>query len=214
MLAHWAQRYQRADIAGALLAAPADLETPMPAGYPTVETTAGTRLVADTTQPSALSQHRRGEQQRSVGIAPARRAAGARLGQRVRARRRRRPSEPCLGIRRVAAGGSAHRTTRSYGLSATTRTGIAPVRRGTAASPIISAIGLKPTARISFSCVFMPIALIAIARHARDSSLPKLCTSRADPAEAVDCGHDHERDCKPRQQRRARTGMTRRPVRA
>ena len=38
MLAHWAQWYERAHIAGALLAAPADLETPMPDGYPAVET--------------------------------------------------------------------------------------------------------------------------------------------------------------------------------
>jgi uncharacterized protein len=38
MLAHWAQWYHRADIVGALLATPADLETPMPDGYPTVET--------------------------------------------------------------------------------------------------------------------------------------------------------------------------------
>ena len=38
MLAHWAQWYQHADIAGALLAAPADLESPMPAGYPAVAT--------------------------------------------------------------------------------------------------------------------------------------------------------------------------------
>jgi predicted alpha/beta hydrolase family esterase len=38
MLAHWAQWYRRADIVGALLATPADLETPMPASYPTVET--------------------------------------------------------------------------------------------------------------------------------------------------------------------------------
>jgi predicted alpha/beta hydrolase family esterase len=36
MLAHWAQWYQRADIVGALLATPADLETPMPDGYPTL----------------------------------------------------------------------------------------------------------------------------------------------------------------------------------
>jgi predicted alpha/beta hydrolase family esterase len=35
MLAHWAQQYQRANIVGALLAAPADLETPLPVGYPT-----------------------------------------------------------------------------------------------------------------------------------------------------------------------------------
>lgn len=37
MVAHWAQRAgsARHDIQGALLAAPADLETPMPAGYPT-----------------------------------------------------------------------------------------------------------------------------------------------------------------------------------
>jgi predicted alpha/beta hydrolase family esterase len=38
VLAHWAQWYERAGIAGALLAAPADLETPLPAGYPTMET--------------------------------------------------------------------------------------------------------------------------------------------------------------------------------
>lgn len=36
MLAHWAQAYRRADIVGALLATPADLETPMPEGYPTL----------------------------------------------------------------------------------------------------------------------------------------------------------------------------------
>lgn len=35
-LAHWAQLYRRADIVGALLATPADLETPMPEGYPTL----------------------------------------------------------------------------------------------------------------------------------------------------------------------------------
>jgi len=37
MLAHWAHWYQRVDIVGALLATPADLETPMPEGYPTLE---------------------------------------------------------------------------------------------------------------------------------------------------------------------------------
>lgn len=36
MLAHWAQRYRRTGIVGALLATPADLETPMPEGYPTL----------------------------------------------------------------------------------------------------------------------------------------------------------------------------------
>lgn len=34
---HWAQKHRR-PIQGALLAAPADLESPLPAGYPTVET--------------------------------------------------------------------------------------------------------------------------------------------------------------------------------
>lgn len=33
---HWAQKYQR-PIQGALLAAPADLESPLPAGYPTLD---------------------------------------------------------------------------------------------------------------------------------------------------------------------------------
>jgi uncharacterized protein len=36
MIAHWAQQYRR-PIHGALLAAPADLESPLPEGYPTVD---------------------------------------------------------------------------------------------------------------------------------------------------------------------------------
>jgi predicted alpha/beta hydrolase family esterase len=36
MLAHWAQKYHR-PLQGALLAAPPDFETPLPAGYPTLE---------------------------------------------------------------------------------------------------------------------------------------------------------------------------------
>jgi len=36
MLAHWAQQHRRAGIVGAVLATPADLETPMPEGYPTM----------------------------------------------------------------------------------------------------------------------------------------------------------------------------------
>lgn len=35
MLAHWAQKYRR-PLQGALLAAPPDFETPLPAGYPTL----------------------------------------------------------------------------------------------------------------------------------------------------------------------------------
>lgn len=38
MIAHWAVRSATRNIAGALLAAPADVETPMPAGYPTIDT--------------------------------------------------------------------------------------------------------------------------------------------------------------------------------
>lgn len=37
MVAHWAALRATREIRGALLAAPADLETPMPAGYPTTE---------------------------------------------------------------------------------------------------------------------------------------------------------------------------------
>lgn len=37
MVAHWAGAHSTRGIRGALLAAPADLETPMPAGYPTTE---------------------------------------------------------------------------------------------------------------------------------------------------------------------------------
>lgn len=37
IVAHWARKYAR-NVQGALLAAPADLETPMPEGYPTLET--------------------------------------------------------------------------------------------------------------------------------------------------------------------------------
>lgn len=34
-VAHWARRHRRAGILGALLAVPADLDSPLPAGYPT-----------------------------------------------------------------------------------------------------------------------------------------------------------------------------------
>jgi uncharacterized protein len=37
MVAHWAARHASREILGALLAAPADLETPMPPGYPTTD---------------------------------------------------------------------------------------------------------------------------------------------------------------------------------
>lgn len=37
MLVHWAQKYQR-PIKGALLAAPPNFQTPLPAGYPTLDT--------------------------------------------------------------------------------------------------------------------------------------------------------------------------------
>ena len=37
MLLHWAQKYRHA-VKGALLAAPPDFETPLPAGYPPIET--------------------------------------------------------------------------------------------------------------------------------------------------------------------------------
>jgi predicted alpha/beta hydrolase family esterase len=36
MVAHWARRHAR-PIAGALLATPADIETPLPEGYPTID---------------------------------------------------------------------------------------------------------------------------------------------------------------------------------
>ena len=38
MVAHWAAQGATREILGALLAAPADLETPIPAGYPTTQT--------------------------------------------------------------------------------------------------------------------------------------------------------------------------------
>lgn len=37
IVVQWAQKYSRRDIFGALLAAPADVESPMPAGYPSVD---------------------------------------------------------------------------------------------------------------------------------------------------------------------------------
>ena len=43
---HWAQRHNR-PIQGALLATPADLETPMPAGYPTLDALDAEWLAAD-----------------------------------------------------------------------------------------------------------------------------------------------------------------------
>jgi predicted alpha/beta hydrolase family esterase len=41
MVAHWAATPRAHDIRGALLATPADLETPLPAGYPTLDALSG-----------------------------------------------------------------------------------------------------------------------------------------------------------------------------
>lgn len=38
MLMHWAQQHDTSALKGALLAAPPDFETPLPAGYPTIDT--------------------------------------------------------------------------------------------------------------------------------------------------------------------------------
>jgi predicted alpha/beta hydrolase family esterase len=77
MVAHWAATHRRAiagathrrAIAGALLAAPADLETPLPPGYPTLATLREHGWLPIPRQPPAVSQHRRCERQRSAGAA-------------------------------------------------------------------------------------------------------------------------------------------------
>ena len=65
MVIHWARKYRR-PIHGALLATPADLESPLPAGYPTTRTARAERLAADPAPATAVPEHRGREHQRSA----------------------------------------------------------------------------------------------------------------------------------------------------
>lgn len=51
IVVQWAQKYRRADIVAALLAAPADVESPMPAGYPTADQLAAAGWIPIPRQP-------------------------------------------------------------------------------------------------------------------------------------------------------------------
>ena len=54
IVVQWAQKYRRDGIVGALLAAPADVEAPMPAGYPTVDQLAAAGWTPIPRQPLAF----------------------------------------------------------------------------------------------------------------------------------------------------------------
>ena len=62
---HWAQRHQR-PIKGALLAAPADFESPLPAGYPSQETLMENGWLPTPRTRLPFPEHRRGEHKRSA----------------------------------------------------------------------------------------------------------------------------------------------------
>ena len=110
MVAHWAQASRSPrPIKGALLATPADVENPFPAGYPTHGHAARTRLAADSAPSAAVPEPARGEPQRSAVRVRARAGAGARLGQRTGGSRPGRPPQSGRGLRRVAAGAGTDR---------------------------------------------------------------------------------------------------------
>ena len=76
---HWAQQHDR-QIHGALLATPADLETPLPDGYPTLDVLDENGWHAIPAQAVAVSEHPRGQPQRSARRVESRRGNGRRTG--------------------------------------------------------------------------------------------------------------------------------------
>ncbi len=108
IVVHWAQQHRR-PIAGALLAAPPDFESPLPRRYPTGGCPPRERVAADAARAIAVSDHRRREYQRSARSLRAHRVARASVGQQARQPGQRRAPQPGVGVWRVAAGGSAHR---------------------------------------------------------------------------------------------------------
>jgi predicted alpha/beta hydrolase family esterase len=77
---HWAQLHDR-KIHSALLATPADLENPLPAGYPTMDALGSEWLESDPAQTVAVPEHRRRQSQRSARAIRTRVRNGERLGQ-------------------------------------------------------------------------------------------------------------------------------------
>ncbi|AIP74222.1 alpha/beta fold family hydrolase [Burkholderia mallei] len=108
---HWARLHRR-EIKGALLAAPADLETPLPDGYPQPDALRRARLDADSAQAAAVSEHRRREHERSARAHRARGRARRCMGQPARRSRRGRPSESRIGLWRVAGRARVDRRAR------------------------------------------------------------------------------------------------------
>ena len=83
MVAHWAQATRsRRPIKGALLATPADVENPFPAGYPTTETLREHGWLPIPRRRAAVPEPARGQPQRPAMRIRARAGAGAGLGQR------------------------------------------------------------------------------------------------------------------------------------
>ena len=99
---HWAQQHNR-PILGALLATPADLEEPMPPGYPLREQLQEHGWLPVPRQPLPFPSLLAASRNDPLARFDARAGVCARLGQPVAGHRRRRPPQPCRRLRRVAA---------------------------------------------------------------------------------------------------------------
>ena len=111
IVAHWARQHSR-PIKAALLATPADIETPLPAGYPTLEElTAGGWLPMPRVRLPFASLVVASDTDSARQPRP-RRRAGARLGRRLREPRRHRPLEPGFRLWPLADGAHAARAPR------------------------------------------------------------------------------------------------------
>ena len=138
MVAHWARRTRRA-VQAALLATPPDFETPMPAGYPSLEAlSAGGWLPVPRER---LPFRSIVAASRDDPLASCDRVAGAGrgLGQRVRRPRCGRSPQPGVGLRRMAGRRRAHRS------AVATRRGFAGARSSSApASPATADLSASP----------------------------------------------------------------------
>ena len=111
IVVHWALHHQRT-IKGALLAAPADLELPLPQGYPRVDELQANGWLPIPRRPACVSEHRGSEQERSARALRSRGGDGNRLERHAAGPGQRRTPQPRLGLRTVGSGRGPDRPAR------------------------------------------------------------------------------------------------------
>jgi hypothetical protein len=106
---HWAAQYSPTRVVGALLVTPAAFAVPLPPGYPSIEQLRAHGWLPVPRRPLPFPSIFAVSTDDPLGNTGAAPGAGERVGQPDALAWRGRPPQPCLRLRRVAAGGRVDR---------------------------------------------------------------------------------------------------------